>query len=103
MRKFNELKSHNNKASNAIFKNKLNDRAIKEMSHETKQTDKVSCSKCDFTSETDQKLETHVVLKHFKVNLSGAQLINKYECNECTDYFNERETPIKHIKKREKM
>ena len=70
------------------------------MAHKMGQTDKGSCSKCDFSSERDQKLDTHIVIKHFKVNFAWAQHTDKYECNECADYFNEREASIKHVKKR---
>ena len=55
------------------------------MAHQKEQTDKVSCSKCDFTGETDNKLYTDIVLEHFKINFSGVQQIDKYECNECAD------------------
>ena len=43
------------------------------MAHKMGQTDKGSCSKCDFSSERDQKLDTHIVIKHFKVNFAWAQ------------------------------
>ena len=59
------------------------------------------CSKCDFTGETDQKLNTHIVVKHIMLDFSAVQE-DKYECNECTNYFNMREVLIKHVKKRGK-
>ena len=32
-----------------------------------------------------EKLDTHIVIKHFKVNFSGAQQKDLYECNESAE------------------
>ena len=106
-------KPHNNKLQTAlgskepgdnVFKRKLIIKVIKERNEEIvnkkKQTEKCSCSKWDLNGKTDQQLDTHIVMKHFKVNLSGTQQIDKYECNECVEYFIIREALIKHVKKR---
>ena len=56
------------------------------MAHK-KESDKLSWSKCHFPGETDQTLDTHTIMKHFKVNYSEAQPIDMCEFNECADYF----------------
>ena len=106
------LKNQNNKLQTAmkpfsdVCKNKFKNKSIKErheeILHEREQTEKFSCSKCDCDGETDKTLDTHIVLKHFKVNLNGAQQLDKYECSECADYFSTREALINHVKKRGK-
>ena len=49
--------------------------------------------------ESDQILDTHIIIKHFKVNLSGAPNPDKSECNECDDYFEQREELVKRVRK----
>ena len=87
----------------SVCKKKFKDKVVlekhQEMSH---RQDKLSCSKCNFIAETDHKLDTHIVMKHFKVNYSGAPNLENFECNECDDYFEIREALIKHVKKRGK-
>ena len=69
------------------------------MSHKQ---DKFICSKSNFIAETDHNLDTHIVMKHFKVNYSAAQNLENFECNKCDDYFDMRKALIKHMKKRGK-
>ena len=70
------LKNHNNilqnvlgskEPGNDVFKNKFRIKVVMEMHEEivnkNKQTEKFSCSKCDFNGKTDQQLDTHIVTK----------------------------------------
>ena len=71
---------------------------MQESHKEHAQKDKLSFSKCFFQVESDQKLDTHIIINHFKVNLSGATNPDKFECNECDHYFEQREELVTHVK-----
>ena len=47
-----------------------------------------------------KKIDTHSLMKHFKINYSGAQPIDMFECNKFAD--NIMKELIKHVKKRGK-
>ena len=69
------------------------------MSHKQELKDKFQCN---FIAETDHKLQTFIVMKHFEVNYSGARNFENFECNECDNYFDIREAIIRHMRKRGK-
>ena len=88
----------------SFCKQKFKDKVVQEKHQEMYHRQyKFSCSKCNFIAETDKKkLDTHIVMKHFKEKYSGAQNLEKFECNEFYDYFDIREALIKQVKKRGK-
>ena len=83
-----------------VCKKKFKNRTAQESHKEYAHRDKLSCSKYIFKSESDQKLDTHIIIYHFKVNFSGAPNPDKFECNECDDYFEQREELVRHVRKR---
>ena len=49
-----------------------------------------------------KKIDTHSLMKHFKIKYSGAKPIDMFEGNKFANYSNIMKELIKHVKKRGK-